>query len=274
MNNRREKFKSFSVKSANAEADIALINQYSVKELTPEDVYCFSVMLCDNDIDRDQERFTDETLEALAGLFVGKTGISDHKWTSDRQIARLYRVEVETTTEKNKLGEPLKQLRGSAYMIKNEANQPVIDAIEGGILKEVSIGCSISESNCSVCKKPMELDWRTWTYQCETGHIKGQEYDGKICCAELEKPQDAYEFSFVAVPAQKNAGVTKGETDIRTAFEILAESDLSDCGTEAEKLLPKLKMALANKAEKEARAKILKENEKFLKKEGKDYDTV
>ena len=34
--------------------------------------------LCDNEIDRDWERFSPETLKGLAPLFVGKSGIFDH----------------------------------------------------------------------------------------------------------------------------------------------------------------------------------------------------
>lgn len=132
-----------SVKKADAAADIALINRYSKKELKPEDVYCFSVRLCDNDVDRDNERFTNATLEALAPLFTGKTGILDHQWSAENQIARLYRVETEVTGQKNSLGEALVILRGSAYMLRTESNQPMIDAIEGGIVKEVSVGCSV-----------------------------------------------------------------------------------------------------------------------------------
>lgn len=41
------------------------------------------------------------------------------------------------------------------------------------------------------------------------GHQKGQEYGGKLCYAELREPTDAYEWSFVAVPAQREAGVMK-----------------------------------------------------------------
>jgi hypothetical protein len=41
------------------------------------------------------------------------------------------------------------------------------------------------------------------------GHQKGEYYDGQLCCAILKEPMDAYEFSFVAVPAQKDAGVLK-----------------------------------------------------------------
>lgn len=40
-------------------------------------------------------------------------------------------------------------------------------------------------------------------------HIKGAKYGDKTCSVILDEPFDAYEWSFVAVPAQKNAGVTK-----------------------------------------------------------------
>lgn len=258
-----EKFTSFSVKPADAAADIALINQFTVKELTPEDVYCFSLVLCDNEVDRDLERFTDKTLGKLAKLFVGKTGISDHNWSASKQVARLYRVEVETTTEKNRLGQPLKRLRGSAYMMKNETNQPTIDAIEGGILKEVSIGCAVQKTVCSICGEPIKYDWRTGTYQCPTGHIKGETYDGKMCVADLEDPVDAYEFSFVAVPAQKGAGVTKSTIDPRTAFEVLATADLHNYAEECKKLMPRLQSAMLDDAERAERAAIIKAAEAY-----------
>ena len=40
-------------------------------------------------------------------------------------------------------------------------------------------------------------------------HVKGRKYGGKLCYGELNNITDAYEWSFVAVPAQKNAGVIK-----------------------------------------------------------------
>lgn len=40
-------------------------------------------------------------------------------------------------------------------------------------------------------------------------HVKGEIYDGKLCFTELREPTDAYEWSFVAVPAQRDAGVLK-----------------------------------------------------------------
>lgn len=252
-----------SVKKADAAADIALINRYSKKELKPEDVYCFSVRLCDNDVDRDNERFTNATLEALAPLFTGKTGILDHEWSAENQIARLYRVETEAPGQQNSLGEALVILRGSAYMLRNEANQPIIDAIEGGILKEVSVGCSVRRQTCSICGEDI--------WSC--GHLKGQQYDGKLCYGELSDPADAYEWSFVAVPAQRNAGVTKGAKNIPAAFTLLLSEDISPFAELREKLLAKLLDSRISDEERQKRSEIIEENKKFMKKEN-DNDSV
>lgn len=263
---RLEKFKGLSLKSADASTDIALINRYAIKELKPEDVFCFSVVLCDNDIDRDLERFTEKSLRNLATLFVGKTGISDHRRSADRQVARVYSAEVRAAKEKNSLGEQLIQLVAKAYMIRNESTKPLIEAIEGGIVKEVSVGCKVKACNCSICGNALKFDWRTWTYQCETGHIKGEVYDGKTCFGELEDAEEAYEFSFVAVPAQKGAGVTKSAVDIDAAFESLMEADLSKHAEKCEQLMKRMQAAMADRTEMVARQKILAENEQYINK--------
>ena len=263
---RLEKFKAISLKKADATADINLVNRYTAKELTPEEVYCYSVVLCDNDVDRDTERFTDASLDALAPLFLGKTGLSDHRWLVERQTSRLYNTVVEDGGRKNALGEPLRVLRGSAYMLNNEANKPVIDAIDGGIMKEVSIGCAMEKCTCSICGEPLRFDWRTWKYQCENGHIKGDKYDGKLCVGNLEGAKDAYEFSFVAVPSQRGAGVTKDATDIDGAFETLKVAEnLKEYAAQIKDVLPLFQKALMDEAEREERAKILSDNENYLK---------
>ena len=55
--------------------------------------------------------------------------------------------------------------------------------------------------SCSICGKNIKAEG------CE--HQKGKYYGGKLCCYLLSEPADAYEWSFVAVPAQRNAGVMK-----------------------------------------------------------------
>ena len=67
------------------------INRLSRASLSAQEVYAFSLCLCDNEVDRDQERFPEKTLEQLAPLFVGKSGLFDHSWSARGQAARLYR---------------------------------------------------------------------------------------------------------------------------------------------------------------------------------------
>lgn len=257
-----KKTKFFSLKKADAAADIGLINEYSVKELTPEDVYCFSVVLCDNEVDRDFERFTNSSLDALAPLFLGKTGISDHDWSAKKQVARLYRVETAKTEQKNSLGEDLYVLRGDAYMLNNEANKAIIDAIDGGIIKELSVGCALKKCVCSICGE--SLHWGI----CANGHQKGETYEGRLCFGELSEPVDAYEFSFVAVPAQKGAMITKtavNEAEAKNAFAFLMQADLSVFPTEVKALLPRLQDALLADDERQKRLSVIAENKKILK---------
>lgn len=178
------------------------INRLSRAPLNEADVYAFGVRLCDNEVDRDGERFAPETLEQLAPMFVGKSGIFDHNWSARGQAARLYRTEVLTQSGRlTRAGDPYRWLKGYAYMVRTPENQSLIAEIEGGIKKEVSVACSVERAVCSICGK-------TKGEQC--GHKPGQMYDGTLCYISLEGAADAYEFSFVAVPAQPHAGVVKG----------------------------------------------------------------
>lgn len=195
-----------------AERELELINQYTRSPLSAEEVYIFSVTLCDNEVDRDFERFSTESLASLGELFIGKTGISDHSMRSKDQRARIFRTYIEKTPgKKTSCGEEYTALRARAYMLRTEENASLIKEIEGGIKKEVSVGCAMKECICSVCGKDMKK------HLCE--HIKGKTYGDKSCHGILKSPTDAYEWSFVAVPAQRNAGVTKafsGKEEKRT----------------------------------------------------------
>ena len=75
-------------------AQLEAINAQAKAKLTEDQVYVFSLRLCDDQIDRDMERFDTQALPALAKLFIGKTGIVDHRWSSDSQVARIFAAEV------------------------------------------------------------------------------------------------------------------------------------------------------------------------------------
>ena len=187
-------------------AQLEAIHAQSKGKLTAEQVYVFSLRLCDDQVDRDQERFDTAALPALAKLFIGKTGIVDHRWSSENQVARIFETQVVQE-------DGVSYIKAWAYIRRGGANEEIIADIEAGIKKEVSVGCAMGRSVCSVCGS----DYGS------CGHRKGEYYDGQLCCCILKEPMDAYEFSFVAVPAQVSAGVLKGMGVGKRSLKELAE---------------------------------------------------
>lgn len=178
------------------------LNNFTRREHTEDEVYIFDLILCDNDIDRDYECFSMESLNKLKELFIGKTGIFDHNAKGSNQTARIFDTELITDNNRTtKYGTAYTYLKACAYMIRTDSNSDLIREIDGGIKKEVSISCSCAKNICSICGADKNKK--------KCAHVKGKEYSGKLCYVILDEVTDAYEWSFVAVPAQVNAGVTK-----------------------------------------------------------------
>ena len=98
------------------------INKHTKSPLGAEDVYIFAVRLCDDRPDRDNERFSKEAIERLAPMFVGKTGILDHDWSSDRQVGRIFATEV--------LGDgDATWLKAWVYMLRSEKTEESASSI-------------------------------------------------------------------------------------------------------------------------------------------------
>ena len=245
--------------TVDVEADIGLINAYTQKELTPEEVFAFPLILCDNNVDRDMEAFTAQALAKLAPLFVGKPVIFDHSWSAKGQTARIYKTEVVDMADKTTTGENLRQLQAVAYIPKADYTQEAISKIESGILKEGSVGFAASRAKCSICGQTMG-----WS-KCPEDHQRGQTYAEGLCYGVIDNPTDAYEFSFVAVPAQRAAGVRKGfDGGIEDAIAFLAEADLSGHLDAMEPIIKAYHQAQLTDADRKARADILAENQKFV----------
>ena len=187
-------------------AQLEAINAQAKASMTAEQVYVFSLRLCDDQVDRDMERFDTAALNGLAKLFIGKTGIVDHQWSAGNQVARIFAAEV---VQEDRVS----YIKAWAYIRRGGANEETIADIEAGIKKEISVGCAMGLCVCSVCGS----EYGT------CGHVKGEYYDGQLCVAILKEPMDAYEFSFVAVPAQPNAGVLKALGGGNRTLKELAE---------------------------------------------------
>ena len=212
------------------------INTLAKARLNPEQLYVFSLRLCDDQVDRDGERFDKAALPVLAKLFLGKTGILDHRWTTENQVARIFETQV--ITEGN-----VTYLKAWAYIRRGGANEEIIADIEAGIKKEVSVGCAMGRAVCSVCGS----EYGT------CGHVKGESYEDQVCHTILQEPLDAYEFSFVAVPAQREAGVLKGMGS-RKSLQVLA----AECGAQAEYRTLQKQAQLGRRYEKELQDSVVR----------------
>ena len=218
-----KEFKS-SISPCTVTADeLKLINNLTVKELSAEDVYTFNVILCDNEVDRDCERFDIVALEKLAELFVGVTGIFDHNPGSGNQTSRIFSAKCERFPEKKtSLGDEYTCVKAKAYMPRTSKNADLIAEIDAGIKKEVSVSCSAKTFTCSICGGDIRYG--------NCSHIKGESYNGKLCHCIISDINDAYEWSFVAIPAQVNAGVTKGfEKEYKKTQNLIKSIKSEDC---------------------------------------------
>lgn len=189
------------------EEELKKINKFTLAPLKAEEVFTFKLILGDNGLDdRNYEPFNLNALKDLQKLYIGKTMIKDHKRTADNQIARVYDTELQQDSSKlTGAGEIFTKLIAKCYMVKTEKNADLISEIKAGIKKEVSTSCRAKHAYCSICGVDNMKN-----YCC---HYWGKEYetkDGKkICYFTLDGAKEAYEVSFVAVPAQPRAGTTK-----------------------------------------------------------------
>lgn len=194
------------------DADLKKINKYTLSPVSAEDVFIFKATIADNEQDdRNHMPFNLKALQDLRKLYPGKTMLKDHMRVADNQIARVYDTElVQDANKQTELGELHTELVAKIYMIKTDSNKDLIAEIIGGIKKEVSTSTVPEKMVCNICGVDNMKDY------CR--HWPGREYDvadntGKSakrrCKMLLHGAKEAYELSFVAVPAQPRAGTHK-----------------------------------------------------------------
>ena len=194
------------------DADLKKINKYTLSPVKAEDVFIFKASIADNEQDdRNYMPFNLKALQDLKKLYPGKTMLKDHARSADNQIARIYDTElVQNANKTTELGELHTELIAKIYMIKTDSNKDLIAEIMGGIKKEVSTSTVPEKMVCSICGTDNMKDYcRHWPgkeYTVDDGSPKGAK---KRCKMLLHGAKEAYELSFVAVPAQPRAGTHK-----------------------------------------------------------------
>lgn len=148
-----------------------------------DDEYTFTVKLCDNEIDDDNERFSSQCLKQMAEMLVGKYGC-----IGKTRIAKI--VSTEIVTDENKwatLHERYQWLKATVIIPRSNETEQLIEQIEHGEKPEISVACSVNTSACSICGKTN----RSCT------HKPGEYYDGKLCYMTLYYPREVFEWAFV-----------------------------------------------------------------------------
>lgn len=253
----------------NSLSDIDLINKHTLEPLKEEDVFTFKVQLCDNDVDRVGDKMSDKFLNEVADKVKGVAGLKDHDWSVENQVARLYDAQVVEDEENTTvLGERRKYVQGSAYTLAK--NREMIDKINSGILKEVSISFNSEGDTCSICGKPMCKDGSDIGH-CENGHVAGQSYDGQLCYNKIDNLMDILEWSLVSVPCQRRAGINKksleGGSSIMKKAELLIRQFMSS--KSYEKAAPEDKEVLEEVTKKEDVELTEEDIQKLVEENGK-----
>jgi hypothetical protein len=223
--------KSASVENQEVtEAELRQINKFTLTPLNADEVFTFKIVMGDNEIDdRNYEPFNLNALKDLKKLYVGKTVIKDHSRSANNQIARIYDTELvqDEPTKLTGAGEIYTKLIAKCYMVKTASNADLIQEIKAGIKKEVSTGCKPKHAYCSICGVDNTKDYCSHWWGKEYETVNGK----KLCYFTLDGAKDAYEVSFVAVPAQPRAGTTKNYCEDKTKEQKPDEDIVQDENT-------------------------------------------
>lgn len=206
------------------------INQFTQTPKTAEDVICFSTLSCNDQIDRDLDRFTTECVNEFAKLPdpfspVGKGFMVSHDYTK-LPVGTVFDADTKTI-------DGVRHLTNDVFMPNTEQYKNFIENLDFGIYRFVSVGVMLGESACSVCASPMfeSRFFGNFCWCADAGHEKGLYYDPNsdeeddwgwalpveegtkgavLCTRDLFSPTDFYELSQVFLGAQYGAQLARG----------------------------------------------------------------
>lgn len=180
-----------TIEEAKKQYELALINQMTSEDLSEDDVYIFSIRLCDSKVDSHNECFTADALFDLKMLYLGKTGIIETADGSKNVKARIISCEIERDGFDY-------ILTARAFIPKTKQTQSIINYIEDNSDIGVSVGAAVGDCVCSICNNAMASPL--------CNHHKGDHYcidnTFELCYGKIVSATDAYEFN-IKLPKPK-----------------------------------------------------------------------
>ena len=180
-----------TIEDVKREYELALINQMTSEDLSKDDVYVFSMRLCDSKVDSHNECLAVDALFDLKKLFVGKTGTIETDDGSKNVTARIISCEIERDNFDY-------VLTARAFIKKNDKTIDIIHTIDSGTDINVGVGFAVANCVCSICGNAMASPL--------CNHHKGDHYcidnTFELCYGKIVSATDAYEFN-IKLPKPK-----------------------------------------------------------------------
>lgn len=183
-----------------SEKQLEKINKFTRRNLSADEIQIFKIILCNNDIDKDYNCLSNDAIESLKELYIGKTTsllMDDGK----NILARIFDTEIITDSSiKTETGEDYKYLMASLFIIKSDENLPYLSKFSGAENNYGTISYSVNTKECSICHCNQNR------MSCE--HIKGKTYEGNLCYTILKDVMDAYEWDWVKTSKYSNSQIS------------------------------------------------------------------
>lgn len=176
--------------------DMERIQKFSHRKLMDDEVFIFSITICNNDIDADYERFSSHSVFQMAEKYLGKTGIAQLEEQTAYPVIFDTGVRIDPDRKVDGGVDDYVELIARAYFVKRPNNLKIVDAITTGDLREVSVACSVKRTICSICGKG----------DC-TAHQKSLLYDGYVAHKILADVSEVFDWAFVAKPEKPHLKV-------------------------------------------------------------------
>lgn len=170
--------------------EINIMRKLCRENISEEDVFAFTIRVCDNAIDKDAERLSVSALYQIAEMLYGKTGIISDKSIYDKDVvARIYQANVCCDyNKKTIIGEDYQYVEAKAFIIYNDNTKTICKMIQSEQIQEVSIGCAVATH-----KKRVSPDYGEYT--------------------ELRDVTEVYEWAFVTPTKMSNEEYNYNEYD-------------------------------------------------------------